>query len=136
MDHHLKESRPNRRNGKGKKQVKTSFGDIGLDTPRDRDSTFNPALVPKRERTLGIALEQKILSLCGLGMSYRDISSHIAEMYDMELSAAHITSITDRVWPEIEAWRTRPLDSVYPFAWFDAMFFKVKQDGVIKPMAA
>lgn len=136
MDHHLSDSRPNRRNGKGKKNVKTTFGAVNIDTPRDRDGSFSPGILPKRERHLGAALENKIISLYGLGMSYRDISKHIEEMYDMEVSAAQISSITDRVWPEIEEWRSRPLESVYPFVWLDAMFYKVKQDGVIKSMAA
>ena len=136
LDHHLSESRPNRRNGKGKKNVKTTFGDVNIDTPRDRDGSFSPGILPKRERRLGAALENKIISLYGLGMSYRDISKHVEEMYDMEVSAAQISSITDRVWPEIEEWRSRPLEPVYPFVWLDAMFYKVKQDGVIKSMAA
>ena len=136
MDAHLQESRPNRRNGHGKKKVKTSFGDVNLDTPRDRDSSYSPELIPKRQRSLGPSLENKILSLYSLGMSYRDISGHIMEMYGMELSPAQLTFITDKVWPEIEEWRSRPLDDVYPFIWFDALFYKVKQDGQIKSMAA
>lgn len=136
MDAHLHESRPNRRNGKGKKTVKTSFGDVGLSTPRDREGSYSPELVPKRQRTLGPSLENKIISLYSLGMSYRDISNHIKEMYDMELSPSQLTSITDKVWPEIEEWKNRPLDDVYPFIWFDALFYKVKQDGQIKSMAA
>ncbi len=136
MDAHLQESRPNRRNGHGKKKVKTSFGDVNLETPRDRDSSYSPELIPKRQRSLGPSLENKILSLYSLGMSYRDISGHIMEMYGMELSPAQLTFITDKVWPEIEEWRSRPLDDVYPFIWFDAMFYKVKQDGQIKSMAA
>jgi len=136
MDAHLQESRPNRRNGRGKKKVKTSFGDVNLETPRDRDSSYSPELLPKRQRTLGPSLENKILSLYSLGMSYRDISGHIMEMYGMELSPSQLTAITDKVWPEIEEWRSRPLDDVYPFIWFDAMFYKVKQDGQIKSMAA
>jgi putative transposase len=136
MDSHLEESRPNRRNGKGKKRVKTSFGDVDIDTPRDRDGTYSPELLPKRQRVLGQSLENKIIGLYSMGMSYRDISQHIEEMYDMEVSAAQITAITDKVWPEIEEWRTRPLDDVYPFVWLDAMFYKVKQDGQIKSMAA
>lgn len=136
MDTHLYESRPNRRNGKGKKTVKTSFGDVNIETPRDRDGTYSPELLPKRQRVLGLSLESKIISLYSMGMSYRDISKHIEEMYDMEVSAAQITSITDKVWPEIEEWRSRPLDDVYPFVWLDAMFYKVKQDGQIKSMAA
>jgi len=136
MDHHLQESRPNRRNGKGKKQVKTSFGSVSIDTPRDRDSSYNPELLPKRQRSLGPSLERKILNLYALGMSYRDIAGHIEQMYGMELSAAQLTTITDKVWPEIEEWRSRPLASVYPFVWLDAMFYKVRQDGQIKSMAA
>lgn len=136
MDAHLQESRPNRRNGRGKKKVKTSFGDVDLETPRDRDSSYSPELLPKRQRTLGPSLENKILSLYSLGMSYRDISGHIMEMYGMDLSPSQLTAITDKVWPEIEEWRSRPLDDVYPFIWFDAMFYKVKQDGQIKSMAA
>jgi putative transposase len=136
MDAHLQESRPNRRNGHGKKKVKTSFGDVNLETPRDRDSSYTPELIPKRQRSLGPSLENKILSLYSLGMSYRDISGHIMEMYGMELSPAQLTFITDKVWPEIEEWRSRPLDDVYPFIWFDALFYKVKQDGQIKSMAA
>ncbi|MEQ8534675.1 MAG: IS256 family transposase [Imperialibacter sp.] len=136
MDNHLAEGRPNRRNGHGKKKLKTSFGDVNVETPRDRDATFSPELVPKRQRSLGPSLESKILHLYSLGMSYRDISDHIYEMYGMELSAAQLTTITDRIWPEIEEWRNRPLDRVYPFVWLDALFYKVRQDGQIRSMAA
>ncbi len=136
MDAHLNESRPNRRNGKGTKKVKTSFGDVSIDTPRDREGTYSPELIPKRQRTLGPSLENKILSLYSMGMSYRDISYHIEDLYGMEISPAQITSITDKVWGEIEEWRSRPIDDVYPFVWLDALFYKVKQDGQIKIMAA
>jgi transposase-like protein len=136
MDAHLQESRPNRRNGKGHKKVKTSHGDVEIRPPRDRDGSYGPTLIPKRVRSLGPSLERKILSLYGLGMSYKDISEHIEELYGMELSKAQLTTITDRVWPEIEEWRNRPLEEVYGFVWMDAMFYKVRQDGQIKSMAA
>ena len=136
LEAHLQENRPNRRNGKNSKRVKTSFGEIPIETPRDRDGTYNPEILPKRQRSLGPSIEEKILSLYALGMSYRDISSHIQQMYDMDISAAQITSITDKIWPEIEQWRSRALDDVYPFVWLDALFYKVKQDGQIKSMAA
>lgn len=136
MDAHLMDSRPNRRNGKGRKKIKTSHGHVDISTPRDRDGSYNPTLIPKRVRSLGPSLEKKILSLYGLGMSYKDISGHIEEMYGMELSKAQLTAITDKVWPEIEEWRTRPLDDVYAFVWMDALFYKVRQDGQIKSMAA
>ncbi|MEP1094031.1 MAG: IS256 family transposase [Cyclobacteriaceae bacterium] len=136
LEEHLTENRPNRRNGKGRKRVKTSYGEVPIETPRDRDSTYTPQLIPKRQRALGPSLEQKILSLYSMGMSYRDIAHHIEEMYDMELSASQLTTITDKVWPEIEEWRSRPLEDVYPFVWLDALFYKVRQDGQIKSMAA
>ena len=136
LDSHLDNSRPNRRNGKGKKRIKTSHGDVDIETPRDRDSSYKPTLLPKRSKSLGPSLDNKIISLYGLGMSYKDISEHIEEMYGMELSKAQISYITDKVWPEIDEWRSRPLDAVYPFVWMDAMFYKVKQDGQIRSMAA
>lgn len=136
MDAHLGESRPNRRNGKGKKKIKTSHGNVDIRTPRDRYGSYNPVLIPKRVRSLGPSLEKKILSLYSLGMSYSDITGHIEEMYSMELSKAQLTAITDKVWPEIEEWRSRPLDDVYAFVWMDALFYKVRQDGQIKSMAA
>ena len=136
MDAHIGENRPNRRNGKGRKTVKTSQGNVEIETPRDREGTYDPMLLPKRQRTLGPSLDKKIIGLYGLGMSYKDISDHILEMYGMELSKAQLTAITDKVWPEIDELRTRPLDEVYPFVWLDALYYKVRQDGQIKPMAA
>ena len=136
MDSHIDESRPNRRNGKGKKKVKTSHGTVEIETPRDRDGSYDPVLLPKRVRTLGPSLDSKVVSLYSLGMSYQDIAGHIDEMYGMELSKAQLSAITDRVWPAIEEWRSRPLDEVYPFVWLDALFYKVRQDGQIKSMAA
>jgi transposase-like protein len=136
MDAHLSESRPNRRNGKGKKRVKTSHGEVEINPPRDRDGSYDPMLLPKRMRSLGPSINNKIISLYSLGMSYQDISSHIHEMYGMELSKSQLSYITDRVWPEIEEWRSRPLDAVYPFVWMDALFYKVRKDGQIRSMAA
>ncbi len=136
MDNHLNESRPNRRNGKGSKKVKTSFGEVNIETPRDRESSFDPTILPKRQRHLGGSLERKIIDLYALGMSYSDITGHISEMYGMELSTSQLTTITDKIWPEIEAWKSRPLDDIYPFVWLDALFYKVKQDGQIRSMAA
>lgn len=136
MDAHLDQSRPNRRNGSGNKRVKTSFGKVPIETPRDRDSTYTPEILPKRQKSLGPSLENKILSLYSMGMSYRDICHHLEEMYDMELSPAQLSAITDKVWPAIEEWRNRPLDAIYPFLWLDALFYKVTTDGKVKSMAA
>ena len=131
MDSHLDElerSGGNRRNGTSSKHVRTSDGTIALDTPRDRRSSFEPQLVKKRETILADSLEKKIIGMYGLGMSLRDISSHIKEMYDTDISHATLSAITDRVIPEVKEWQSRPLDRLYTIVWMDAMHYKVKED--------
>lgn len=122
----------NRRNGKITKNMRSAYGGFELDTPRDRSSTFEPLLVKKRQTLLTKELEDKVLSLYGLGSSYIAIKSHIEEMYGIDVSEATISAVTDKLLPELEAWRTRVLDSVYPIVWMDAMFFKIREDGHIK----
>jgi putative transposase len=134
LDVHLDEeerSIGNRKNGKQKKTVKTSQGSLEIDTPRDRSSTFEPEIVKKRETVLADTLEDKIIGLYGLGMSFRDISGHIKEMYDTDISAATLSTITDRVIPRLKEWQNRPLEQTYCIAWMDAMFYKVREDGRI-----
>jgi transposase-like protein len=138
VDEHLDEgerSRGNRRNGKSKKIVKSSEGSFELETPRDREGTFEPELVKKRETILTDNLESKIIGLYGLGMSLRDISNHIKEMYDTEISAATLSGITDRIIPQIKEWQSRPLEEVYCIVWMDAMHYKVKEDGRVTTRA-
>lgn len=132
VEEHLDEgerTRGNRRNGKNKKIVKSSEGSFELETPRDREGTFEPEIVKKRETILADNLESKIIGLYGLGMSLRDISNHIKEMYDTEISATTLSGITDRIIPQIKEWQSRPLDEVYCILWLDAMHYKVKEDG-------
>ena len=134
LDSHLDEderNRGNRKNGKLKKTVKTSQGSIEIENPRDRSGTFEPEIVKKRETILAETLEEKIIGLYGLGMSLRDIASHIKEMYDTEISAATLSSITDRIIPRLKEWQSRPLEEVYCIAWLDAMFYKVREEGRI-----
>jgi len=119
----------NRKNGKTSKTVKSEHGPFELSTPRDRNSTFEPELVKKRQTILGNAIEIKIIALYGLGMSYSDIGRHMEEMYGLELSPAMLSSITDKVIPVIKEWQARPLDAVYPFVWMDAMHYKLREDG-------
>lgn len=132
MEDHLDESERisgNKRNGKGKKTIKSSAGSFEIETPQDRLSNFEPELIKKRQTILAESLEEKIIGLYGLGMSYRDISKHIQEMYDTEISHTVLSQITDKIIPEIKAWQSRPLEEVYPILWLDAMHFKVKEDG-------
>lgn len=136
MDGHITESKPsNRRNGKNSKRVKTAFGAVDIITPRDRNSSFEPQLLPKRQTTLGEALDHKVISLYGRGMSYSDICSHLEELYGLTVSPATLSTITDRVIEEVKQWQSRSLESVYPFVWLDAIHYKVKEDGAIKTKA-
>ena len=132
MENHLSEeerSKGNKRNGKGTKKIKTGYGTVSIETPQDRHSRFEPEIVKKRQRILTDSLAPKIIGLYGKGMSLRDISSHIAEMYDTEVSPTILSEITDRIIPQVKEWQNRPLDDVYPIVWLDAMHYKVKDEG-------
>ena len=138
MDEHLNESERNhgnKRNGKGKKTIKSSTGSFEIDTPQDRHSNFEPQIIKKRETILADNLSDKIIGLYGLGMSLRDISSHIKEMYDTEISHTVLSQITDRIIPEVKAWQNRPLEPVYCIVWLDAMHYKVRVEGKVEHRA-
>ena len=139
LEAHLSESREagisNRRNGKSSKQVQTSSESFELLTPRDREGSFEPEIVKKRQTVLNESLDNKVLALYALGMSYEAISEHLAEMYDLEVSCAKISLITDKLLPLITEWRNRPLESVYPIVFLDAMHFKVRVDGKVTTKA-
>jgi putative transposase len=132
LDEHLdKQEREsgNRKNGRGAKKLKTADGTLDLEPPRDRSGSFDPQIVRKRETILAESLEQKIIGLYSHGMSLRDISAHIKEMYDTEISAATLSAITDKIIPLVKEWQNRPLDPVYCIVWLDAMYYKVKEEG-------
>jgi len=132
LDYHLKAKYPgdkNRRNGRMPKNLSSSLGSFEIFTPRDRDGSFTPQVVPKGQRNLPGDIEEKILGLYGLGMSYSDIQSHISEMYGLHVSDGLINSITDKVIPAIKEWQARALERLYCIIWMDAIHFKVRQDG-------
>jgi len=138
MEEHLSDeerSKGNKRNGKGRKTIKSSAGSFEIETPQDRHSSFEPELIKKRQTILAESLEEKIIGLYGLGVSYRDISRHIKEMYDTEISHTVLSQITDKIIPEIKAWQNRPLEAVYPIIWLDAIHFKVKEEGKVNHKA-
>src|ERR1041385_4476606 len=136
MDAHLIQTPGvNRCNGKTGKRVKTAFGQVEISTPRDRNSTFEPQLLPKRQTTLGEALDHKVISLYGRGMSYSDICKHLEELYGLTVAPSTLSLITDKIIEDVKAWQNRPLESVYPFMWLDAIHYKVKEDGAIKTKA-
>ncbi|MBK5245234.1 MAG: IS256 family transposase [Eubacteriaceae bacterium] len=128
LDEHER-SQGNKRNGKGTKTLKTIDGMVTISTPQDRQSNFEPQIVKKRETVLADNLAPKIIGLYGLGMSFRDISLHIKEMYDVDISHDTLSEITDRVIPQVKEWQNRPLEAVYPIVWLDAMHYKVRDGG-------
>lgn len=131
MDAHLDEDERetgNRRNGRMPKQVQSSVGELSIDTPRDREGTFDPQIVRKRERILADSLADRIIGMYAIGTSTRDISDALYEQFGNRISAETISSITDRVLPEIQSWRNRSLDAVYPIVWMDAIHYKVMDD--------
>ena len=125
----------NRRNGYSKKTVKTQYGSIPLDIPRDRESEFEPVIVPKNKRDIS-GIEEKIIGLYSRGMSTRDIHDQINELYGIEVSAEMVSKITDSMIPKIKEWQNRPLDAIYPIIFLDAIHYKVREDGQIKSKAA
>ncbi|MEG0181788.1 MAG: IS256 family transposase [Peptostreptococcaceae bacterium] len=125
----------NRRNGYSKKTVKSQFGNIALDVPRDRNSDFEPHVVPKNIRDIS-GLEEKIISLYARGMSTRDIHDQIQDLYGVEMSAEHVSHITDKVIEHAKMWQNRPLEPVYPFVFMDAIHYKVREESKIKNKAA
>ena len=135
MSSHLSTSENNKRNGKGKKTIKSSLGSFEIETPTDRRSDFEPSLIKKRQTILADNLSEKIIGLYGLGMSLRDISNHIKEMYDTNISHTVLSQITDRIIPDIKLWQSRPLEPLYCIVWLDAMHYKVKVDGKIQHKA-
>ncbi len=131
-----KEPSSNRRNGSYKKAIKTSAGKVEVDVPRDREGSYEPKIIPKYEG-INSKLEESIISLYGKGMTTREISSHLEEMYSgMEISPSMISKITDKILDSAKEWQARPLDEIYPIIFFDAIHFKVRKDGKIISKAA
>ncbi|MEB2784682.1 IS256 family transposase [Algoriphagus persicinus] len=125
----------NKRNGTGNKTVKGNLGEVTIETPQDRNSSFEPKIIEKRQRILADSLEDQIIALYGMGSSMRDISAHIKEMYDTEVSTEVISEITDRIVPKVKEWQNRPLEDVYCIVWLDAMHFKVREEGKVRHKA-
>jgi putative transposase len=130
LDQHLaNDTAPNRKNGSTRKTIKTASGQFELDTPRDRNGSFEPQTVKKYQTRLTDEMERKVLSLFALGNSYENIREHLLDLYGMEISNGTLNAITDRLIPELKAWQERDLEPVYPFVWLDAIHYKVKENG-------
>lgn len=118
------EKRTNTRNGKTKKTVKGTFGELEIETPRDRESTFEPQLVRKRQIRLA-GMEDKILTLYAKGMTTRDIEHALKDLYGVDISHTVISQVTESILDEVRAWQNRPLDTVYPILWLDGLTVKI-----------
>ena len=127
---HQKSDNPNSRNGYSTKKIKTSLGETEIKVPRDRKSSFNPMLVPKRKNLVD-GLENVIISLYAKGMSNSDIEEQIREVYDFDISTSTISRITDRISNDIVAWQNRPLEPVYLITWMDGIVFKVRENSKV-----
>lgn len=125
----------NYRNGKKTKKIRGNLGETEIEVPQDRDGTFEPKVVKKRQKDIS-GIEQKIISLYAKGMTTRQISDTIEEIYGFEVSDGMVSDITDRLLPQIEDWQNRPIDAVYPIVFIDAVHFSVRDNGQIRKLAA
>lgn len=141
MDDHLGYERyersggPNYRNGAKSKTVRSKYGEFAVDVPQDRQCTFEPQILPKRQKDIS-SIDDKIISMYAKGMTTRQISETIEDIYGFEISEGMVSDITDKLLPRIEEWQNRPLSSVYPIVFIDAVHFSVRDDGMIRKLAA
>ena len=141
MDGHLgydryeRSDEPDYRNGTKPKRVRSKYGEFEVDMPQDRLSSFEPQLLPKRRKDIS-AIDDKIISMYAKGMTVRQISETIEDIYGFEVSEGMVSDITDKLLPKIEEWQNRPLSAVYPAVFIDAVHFSVRDDGVIRKLAA
>ena len=130
LEQHLEQGEaPNRKNGSSAKTMKSTAGSFELNTPRDPAGSFEPQIVKKHQTQLTDELERKIIGLFALGTSYQDIRTHIEEMYGISISNGTLNAVTDKLLPELQAWRERELDPIYPIVWLDAIHYKIKENG-------
>lgn len=141
MDEHLGYSKSERsdsenaRNGYKPKQMNSSYGSFQIDVPQDRQSSFKPQVVKKRQKDIS-AIDQKIISMYAKGMTTKQISETIEDIYGFDASEGFISDVTDKILPQIEEWQCRPLASVYPIIFIDAIHFSVRHDNIVRKLAA
>ena len=134
-DRYERSGEPNYRNGMKSKTVRSKYGEFQVDVPQDRQSSFEPQILPKRQKDIS-SIDDKIISMYAKGMTTRQISETIEDIYGFEVSEGMVSDITDKLLPRIEEWQNRPLSPVYPIVFIDAVHFSVRDDGVIRKLAA
>ena len=141
MTHHLgyerfeRSDNGNARNGYKPKKVSSSVGQLEIRVPQDRESTFEPQVVKKRQKDIS-EIEHKVILMYAKGMSTRQISETIREIYGFDVSESLVSQITDRILPDIQDWQSRPLPECFPVIFIDAVYFSVREDGAVRKMAA
>ena len=130
-----KVEKTNYRNGATKKKLKSEFGEFEFETPRDRNGEFEPRIVPKNKRDVS-GIEDKIISLYERGLSTREINEQIQDLYGIEVSSTMVSNITDQILPKIKEWQNRPLESIYPICFVDAVHFSVREESSVVKKAA
>ena len=130
-----KVEKTNYRNGATKKKLKSEFGEFEFETPRDRNGEFEPRIVPKNKRDVS-GIEDKIISLYGRGLSTHEINEQIQDLYGIEVSSTMVSNITDQILPKIKEWQNRPLESIYPICFVDAVHFSVREESSVVKKAA
>jgi Transposase and inactivated derivatives len=128
------EAKTNYRNGYKPKTLKSTMGELGIEVPRDRNSEFNPKVVPKHKTNIS-EIEQKIISMYARGLTTREISEQIEDIYGFETSAEMVSRITDKIIPQIDEWQNRQLSEVYPIVFIDAIVFKVRREKIVQKAA-
>ena len=121
----------NARNGRKRKIILSKYGDTEIEVPQDREGTFEPQIVKKRQKDIS-DIEDKIISMYAKGMTTRQISEQVEDIYGFEVSEGLVSNITDKLLPKIEEWQQRPLSSIYPIVFVDAIHFSVRDNGIIK----
>ncbi len=124
----------NSRNGRAQKRVKTDTGELEVEVPRDREGTFEPQIIRKRQRRLP-GFDDKVLALYARGMTTREIQGNLLELYGVEVSPTLISAVTDAVLEDVQAWQSRPLDSMYPIVYLDALHLRIRESGHVQMCA-
>lgn len=141
MDHHLgfksyeRNENSNARNGKKTKSVRSHYGEFDVDVPQDRESSFDPVIVKKRQKDIS-AIDEKIISMYARGLTTRQISAQIEEIYGFEVSEGFVSDVTDKILQDIDDWQKRPLEEIYPIVFIDAVHFSAREENIIQKLAA
>lgn len=141
MDHHLgyepyeRSDNSNARNGRKSKNIRSSYGEFTINVPQDRESSFEPEIVKKRQKDIS-GIDKKIIAMYAKGLTTRQISDQIEDIYGFEISEGFVSNVTDKILQDIDDWQRRPLDDIYPIVFIDAVHFSVREENIIKKLAA